>query len=183
MEESLRTQPRQICLQRILKHWTWFSKRNMLDVPRGAAGSLHLWEHVLHFPSSNCAPWNEWKACEHQDNGDVQHPTQLSLQWVVLSPTDHPSVPELHGNDGEIAIIPQKLKKKKILAWTESDVASIWCSQSRLDGERPPCGQGSVQYQSMVWQQHRTGKASQYSQAFTSGLAFPLWFYDFIPNL
>lgn len=76
-----------------------------------------------------------------------------------------------------------KKKKKKILAWTELDVASIWCSQSRLDGERPPCGQGSVQYQSMVWQQHRTGKASQYSQAFTSGLAFPLWFYDFIPNL
>lgn len=109
-------------------------------------------------------------------HGGLQHPTQLNLQQAVLSPRDHPSLSELHGNDGEIAIIPQKLKKiknKKILACTESDVALIWCSQSKLDGERPP-----------LWSEVST--VSKYGTTTAQNRVKPvsiLKLYDLIPNL
>lgn len=47
-----------------------------------------------------------------------QHPLQLHVRWVVPSLKDHPSVPkirELHGNDGEIAIITDTLPLLKII--------------------------------------------------------------------
>lgn len=48
-----------------------------------------------------------------------QHPLQTHIRWVVPSLKDHPSVPktrELHGNDGEIAIITDNIPQlKKIL--------------------------------------------------------------------
>lgn len=66
-----------------------------------------------------CPPGSRVKLVSTETQWASQHPLQLHIRWVVPSLKDHPSVPkirELHGNDGEIAIIrdtlPQ-LKKKK----------------------------------------------------------------------
>lgn len=77
---------------------------------------------------------------------------------------------------------PSKVKKtkNKILAWTESDVASIWCSQSRLDGERPPLWSGvsTVSKYGMTTAQNRESQSIFSSfhlwACFSSVI---LWFY------
>lgn len=63
-----------------------------------------------------CPPGSRVKLVSTKTQWASQHHLQLHMRWVVLSLKDHLSVPkirELHGNDGEIAIITDALPQLK----------------------------------------------------------------------
>lgn len=69
-----------------------------------------------------CPPGRGVKLVSTKTQRASQHPLQLHIGWVVPLLKDHPSLPkirELHGNDGEIAIItdilPQLKKKIEVI--------------------------------------------------------------------